>query len=87
MALPLLEQDRVDVDAQDKQSRTPLSWAASAGAARVVGLFLEHGLAVDVNAKDNGDRTPLSWALAREDREKEQVVDLLVGHGGVAGVL
>ena len=83
----LLEQDRVDVDAKDDDGRTPLSWAASKGHAGTVRLFLRRGLGVAVNSKDKGDRTPLSWALARGDSEKEQVVKILVQHGGIAGVL
>ena len=76
----LLEQLRVDVEAKDDEGRTPLSWAAYNGAADVVKLFLERGVAVDVNAKDNKGRTPLSWAASRRavDSRSVSVVKILL---------
>ena len=72
----------VDVNSKDNEGRTPLSWAAELGTIGVVLMLLESGMGVDVNAKDNGSRTPLSWAEARNDWDKELVLNALVKHGG-----
>ena len=69
----------VDVNAEDSDRRTPLSWAARSGHGAVVKLLLETGK-VDVDSKDIDRRTPLSWA-ARSGHEA--VVKLLLETGKV----
>jgi ankyrin repeat protein len=70
----LLDTGKVDVDAKDKEGRTPLWWAARSGHEAVVKLLLETGK-VDVDVKDQERRTPLSWAA---EAGHEAVVKLLL---------
>lgn len=61
----------------DKDSRTPLSWAAQSGYEAVARLLLEKG--ANIEAKDSQtDRTPLSWAA---ENGHEAVVSLLLDQG------
>ena len=83
----LMEHDSVDIDAKDNEGRTPLSWAARTGTVGAVKVLLGHGVGADVNAKDKGGRTPLTWATARGGKDRGEVVNVLVEHGGVGGVL
>ena len=55
----LLEQG-ADVNITDNSGGTPLHFAASSGARKVVRLLLVHG--AKVNAKDVGGKTPLDVA-------------------------
>lgn len=73
----LLETDKADVDARDRDGRTPQLWAARNGHEAVVKLLLETGKA-DVDAWDRSGRTPLSWAAKYGH---EAVVKLLLETG------
>ncbi|KAG8673979.1 hypothetical protein FPOAC1_007298 [Fusarium poae] len=79
MVKMLLDTGKVDVDAKDKNGRTPLLWAAENGHEAVVKMLVDTGKA-DVDAKDNNGQTPLSWA-ARNGCEA--VVKMLVDTGKV----
>jgi ankyrin repeat protein len=57
---------RHDVNAKDKNGRTPLSWAAQNGHEAVVKLLLDNSS--DVDSKDNADRTPLTYICCHELR-------------------
>ena len=56
----LLEQNGFNLNARDRDGRTPLSWAAIYGNEAVVRLLLEKD--ANFESKDNNDRTPLLWA-------------------------
>ncbi|RFU77696.1 ankyrin repeat-containing domain-containing, partial [Trichoderma arundinaceum] len=75
----LLEDQRVEVDAQDENRRTPLWCAARNGHEAVVKLLMESGK-VDLEAEDEYGRTPLSWAVKNG---QEAVVKLLMESGKV----
>ena len=62
-----------DVNAEDKDGRTPLSWAAGNGHEAVVKLLLDKN--ADIESKDKYGRTPLSWAA---ENGHEAVVKLLL---------
>ncbi|RYO96491.1 hypothetical protein DL765_011580 [Monosporascus sp. GIB2] len=79
LLLFLLDAGNVDVDAKDKNGRTPLSWAAENGYEAVLKMLLDTGK-VDVDAKDENDRTPLSLAAMRGH---EAVVKMLLDTGKV----
>ena len=51
----------MDADSKDRNSRTPLSWAAIFGHQEVVKVLLESGR-VDRDSKDADDLTPYLWA-------------------------
>lgn len=59
----LLEHEDVDPDLADTDSRTPLSYAAGAGAESVVKLLLEHN-GVNRNSLDVNGRSPRLLAAA-----------------------
>jgi ankyrin repeat protein len=65
---PLLEtgSDLSQVDAEDKDGLTPLSWAAKSGSFWGCKYLIETN-GVDVNSKDNTGRTPLLWAVEKRD--------------------
>lgn len=69
----LLETDRVDLDAKDKNGRTPLSWAAQIGHEKIVQLLLDTEK-VNPDAQDEDGQTPLSWAA---QNGHETTVELL----------
>jgi ankyrin repeat protein/acetylglutamate kinase len=71
----LLQQGR-DIDSQDSDGRTPLSYAAQNGNEEAVRLLLDQGATVD--KADGQARSPLSWAAARGH---ETVVELLLNAG------
>jgi ankyrin repeat protein len=75
----LLATGQVDINAQDDNGRTALSWAAQAGNPAVVRSLLQCGTenrTLDVNIRDRTyNRTPLMWAA---DRGHEDVVRLLL---------
>lgn len=58
----LLQRAGAAVDAEDASARTPLHYAAAAGASRVVAVLLEHG--ADVRICDEGGLTALHLAVA-----------------------
>ena len=69
----LIVRDDVDVNIEDKEGRTTLSWAAGNGHEAVVKLLLEKGAVLE--SKDKSDsRTPLLWAAGNGH---EAVVKLL----------
>jgi len=57
----LLAKKSLDPNVQDKNGRTPLSWAAKRGYSRIVKLLLKSDN-VDINLTDDYDQTPLLWA-------------------------
>ncbi|KID79731.1 Ankyrin repeat domain-containing protein 50 [Metarhizium brunneum] len=61
----------------DKDSRTPLSWAAQSGYEAVARLLLEEGANIEAKDSQSG-RTPLSWAA---ENGHEAVVRLLLDKG------
>jgi ankyrin repeat protein len=75
----LLATGKVDVDSKDKDSQTPLWWAAKEGHEAVVKLLLATGK-VDVDFKDKLSQTPLWWAALGGH---EAVVKLLLATGKV----
>ncbi|KAF4331691.1 ankyrin, partial [Fusarium beomiforme] len=73
----LLDTGKVDIDSQDKDGKTPLSWAARRGHEAIVKLLLDTGQ-VDIDSQDKNDRTPLSWAV---ENGWCGIVELLVESG------
>ena len=69
-----------DVDARDKQDKTPLQHAAYWGHKEIAELLIAKG--ADINAKDNAGKTTLDWAIS--GRKKESI-NLLRKHGGKTG--
>jgi cytohesin len=65
-----------DVDARDKEDKTPLKHAAYRGYKEIVELLIAKG--ADVNAKDEDGRTALDWAHG-------ETAALLRKHGGKRG--
>jgi ankyrin repeat protein len=65
--------DGIDINCEDKNGRTPLSFAAEGGHEGVVNQLLTED-DVDLNSKDEYDQTPLSWAAWK-------------GHTAVVGLL
>ncbi|KAK8102552.1 hypothetical protein PG984_015698 [Apiospora sp. TS-2023a] len=67
----LLTSGEADVDARDRQGRTPLSWLAGKmgdygesyinEVEQAARTLVQHG--ADINTQDNSGRTPLSWAI------------------------
>jgi len=57
----MLKHESVDVNLTDKDSRTPLSWAAEKGQPTIIRELLKHKSA-DPNLTDKDGRTPLLWA-------------------------
>jgi cytohesin len=72
--------DGKDVDARDKQDKTPLQHAAYWGHKEIAELLIAKG--ADINAKDNAGKTTLDWAIS--GRKKESI-NLLRKHGGKTG--
>jgi ankyrin repeat protein len=56
----LMRAKDIDPDRQDKEGRTPLSWATARGHTEVVKALLSDGR-VDPEQQDNYGQTPLSW--------------------------
>jgi hypothetical protein len=54
----LVAKEGIDVDSKERDSRTPLSWAAGSGHSDVVELLLENE-DIDIDSKDKDRRTPL----------------------------
>jgi ankyrin repeat protein len=65
-----------DINAKDKEGRTPLSCAALNGNEAVVRLLLEKG--AELEAKDHYDQTPLSYAA---ENGHEAIIKLLLKKG------
>jgi hypothetical protein len=70
----LLDTGKVDINSEDNNGRTALSWAAENGDEATVKLLLDTGK-VDINSEDNNSRTALSWAVENGD---EAIVKLLL---------
>jgi cytohesin len=66
-----------DVDARDKQDKTPLQHAAFHGHKEVVELLIDNG--ADVNATDKYGDTTLHWAAVLG--RKNEIVELLILNG------
>ena len=65
-----------DVDARDKEDKTPLKHAAFRGYKEIVELLIAKG--ADVNAKDDTGNTTLHWAVIGR---KNEMVELLILNG------
>ena len=65
-----------DVDARDKQDKTPLQHAAYWGHKEIAELLIAKG--ADINAKDNAGTTTLVWAVLGGKKES---VELLIVNG------
>ncbi|RYO89395.1 hypothetical protein DL763_005663 [Monosporascus cannonballus] len=72
----LLTRSDVESDQQDRDGRTPLSWAAEMGHEAAVRLLLGRG--ADPESKDKNDETPLMWAAGNRN---EGIVKLLFERG------
>jgi cytohesin len=70
-----------DVDARDKQDKTPLQHAAYWGHKEIVELLIAKG--ADINAKDNAGTTTLDWG--RRGKNQTEIANLLRKHGGKTG--
>ena len=68
-----------DLDARDREERSPLSWAAENGHVEIARLLLSTGR-VNPDLPDRNGRTPLSWAA---EHGHHLVVGLLLEHGPV----
>ncbi|CAI4215934.1 unnamed protein product [Parascedosporium putredinis] len=68
----LCRKDGLDVNLQDSQGRTPLSWAAQHGNVDCVQVLLDKGVAPDT--PDKKRRTPLSWAAEHGNVDCVQVL-------------
>ena len=66
----------MDVDARDKQDKTPLQHAAYWGHKEIAELLIAKG--ADINAKDNAGTTTLVWAVLGGKKES---VELLIVNG------
>lgn len=66
----------VDVNAQDDQGRTPLSWVAEGGHIALLQLLISRG--ADTNLADKSGRTPLSRAA---EKGHDLKVQILLMHG------
>jgi cytohesin len=66
-----------DVDARDKEDKTPLQHAAFHGHKEIVELLITEG--ADVNAKANSGMTPLHWVAVLG--RKNEIVELLILNG------
>jgi ankyrin repeat protein len=71
-----------DVDARDRQDKTPLQHAAYWGHKEIVELLIAKN--ADINAKDEDGRTALDWAVSGG---KKEIADLLRKHGGKHGTI
>ena len=76
----LLSQDDIGVNAQNKNARTPLLWAARNGHTAVVKLLLSQDH-IAVNSQDCHGNTPLIWAAFHG---YEGVVKLLLSQDDIA---
>ncbi|XP_011705515.1 PREDICTED: alpha-latrocrustotoxin-Lt1a-like, partial [Wasmannia auropunctata] len=56
-----VENERIDVNIRDNDSKTPLHWAASNGYLGIVKYLVEQKNA-DITARENGNGIPLHWA-------------------------
>lgn len=67
----------LEVDARDRDGRTPLHWAAFMGRSRALGALVA-APGIDLDAADKMGRTPLDWAVAACQK---QVAELLRARG------
>lgn len=73
--LSILAKDpRIDVNKQDKNGHTALSWAAGDGMDEVVFHLLKQIRSVDPNLPDKTGRTPLSWAAGNGHKSVVEVL-------------
>lgn len=72
----LLGLKQVDIDSEDSQGLTPLSWAAANWNPSITKLLLEHGASME--AKNRRGLTPLLWAA---EKGRGPMAKLLLGHG------
>ena len=71
-----------DIEARDKDGRTPLFIACSKNNVDICALLISKG--ADVNAKDNRGWTPLRQVHKQcLNTSKTEICDLLKKHGGI----
>ncbi len=71
----LLLENGADVNAQNKNGRTPMMNAARHNAARIVELLIEHGASVDLHTKDG-----TTALMVAADNDEIDVIKVLVKH-------
>lgn len=68
-----------DVNARERDLRTPLHHAANQGHLEVIDLLVRHG--ADLEAKDAKGMTALMWGQISRSGRKIEIVDKLKGYG------
>ncbi|OBT96330.1 hypothetical protein VE01_05778 [Pseudogymnoascus verrucosus] len=76
-AVELLHEQKANLNIQDMNGKSPLSWAAECGKEATVRLLLDTGK-VEADLRDEYSRTPLSWAA---EKGHEAVARLLLSIG------
>jgi len=66
-----------EADSKDKNSRTPLSYAAGKGNEAVVKLLLKTGK-VEADSKDKYSQTPLSYAAGKGNKAVVKLLQSII---------
>ena len=74
----LCELEKLDCNGADKESRTPLHWAAGNGAVDVVECLLDHGAMASLERSDSTQQTPIFKAAVQGHHK---IMDLLLKRG------